>query len=358
MDNTARLIGLVDKPLLAVLQGVSAWPPPVWLMRQAGRYLPEYRAVRARAGGFLDLVFDPALAAEVTLQPRRRFDLDALILFSDILVVPLALGRALRFAEGEGPVLEALGPADLSVLEDSVNKAGRVYAPIYETLARVVELRAQEGFAATALLGFCGGPWSVAAYMIEGGAAPGFPRACAWALQEAESLDRLLAVLVESAADYLAGQVAAGAEAVQIFESHAGLLRGPDFQRFVISPTAALVAKLRAVHPDVKIIGFPRAAASDDRVRYFRETGVDALGLDQQVAPAEARALQQNGPVQGWLDPDLLRTGGEPMLEAARNMLDTLAGRPFIFNLGHGVVKDTPPEHVAALVSFVKKGGS
>lgn len=337
------------KPLLQALQGVALGPPPIWLMRQAGRYLPEYRQLRQRVPNFLELCLTPELAAEATMQPLRRYALDAAILFSDILVVPHALGQAVHFKEGEGPVLAPIrSPEDAERLS-LVGFAERV-APVFQTVERVASLVPAE----SALIGFAGAPWTVATYMVEGGSSRDFAKAKAWAIGDAEGFGVLIDLLVEATVRYLEGQVAAGAEVVQLFDSWAGVLDETSFRRWVIEPTRRIVATLREHHPGLPVIGFPRGAGLMYR-SYFLETGVTALGLDTTVPPGVARkTLQSIGPVQGNLDPLLLVAGGEAMAGAAATILDALAGGPFIFNLGHGIVQETPPEHVARLIELVR----
>jgi uroporphyrinogen decarboxylase len=335
--------------LVAALRGAAVNPPPIWLMRQAGRYLPEYREVRAKAGSFLDLCLSPALAAEVTLQPLRRFDLDAAIVFSDILMVPYALGQRVEFVEGEGPKLEPVRSArDLARLERAA--AERRFAPVYETLARV-RSKLPSG---VPVIGFCGAPWTVATYMVEGGGSKDQAQARLWAYRDPESFQRLIDLLVETSIAYLLGQVRAGAGALQIFDSWAGGLPDDEFARWCSDPTRAIVAGVKAQAPDVPIIGFPRGAGTLAQ-EYVLETGIDAIGCDTSMPLGFMReTLQKRLPVQGNLDPLLLLAGGGPMERRVAAILNTLGGAPFVFNLGHGVVPDTPPEHVARLVELVK----
>jgi uroporphyrinogen decarboxylase len=338
------------KPLLRALRGESVSPPPIWLMRQAGRYLPEYRELRQRVPGFLDLCFNPALAAEATLQPIRRYALDGAILFSDILVVAYGLGRPVSFREGEGPVLDPLrSAAELSAL--SLEGFGERVAPVYETVRRVATVLSSS----TTLIGFAGAPWTVATYMVEGGTSRDFATVRRWALGDPQSFAKLIDQVTEATIRYLAAQIAAGAEAVQLFDSWAGVLPEHAFRRWVIEPTRRIVAALKDTAPSVPVIGFPRGAGLMYRA-YFAETGVNALGLDTMVPLAIARkALQPMGPVQGNLDPLLVVIGGEAMEKAAQDVLQALRDGPFVFNLGHGLVPETPPEHVAALVELVRR---
>jgi uroporphyrinogen decarboxylase len=342
--------GTVSKPILDVLAGRRISPPPVWLMRQAGRYLPEYRAVRQKAGSFLDLVFTPELAAEVTLQPVRRFGFDAAILFSDILVIPHALGQKLEFVEGEGPRLEPLAdrPA-LARLKPRADAA--VLAPVYETVRRVKD--ALDGN--TALLGFCGAPFTVATYMIAGHGTADQAPARLFAYGDPEGFARLIDVLVESSIDYLAGQLAAGADAVQIFDTWAGVLPPEEFARWSIVPTRRIVEGLRRRVAGAKVIGFPRRAGSN-LPRYAAETGVDAVGLDWTVDAAFVRREVQNRvAVQGNLDPLALLAGGAALDRAVEAVLAAFAEGPFIFNLGHGILAQTPIAHVEQMLAWVRR---
>jgi uroporphyrinogen decarboxylase len=346
-----RSVGPEAKPFLQALSGKALTPPPVWLMRQAGRYLPEYRATRAKAGSFLDLCFSPDLAVEVTLQSIRRFGFDAAILFSDILVVPHALGRRVGFVEGEGPKLDPYQPSDLSGLKPGEIRNSLL--PVFETVKRVRRALPAD----VALIGFAGAPWTVATYMVEGGSGSDFGAVKRFALGDPDSFQKLIDVLVDATAEYLVAQVEAGAEALQLFDSWAGVLSEPEFMRWSIAPTRAIAEKVKAACPGVPIIGFPRGAGML-YADYARETGVDALGLDFTVPLDFARALQTRVPVQGNLDPQLLAVGGEAMRRAISDILDALSGAPFVFNLGHGVLPETPPENVAELVSLVRAGPS
>ncbi len=346
--------------LLQPFAGQSLATPPIWLMRQAGRYLPEYRDVRAKAGGFLDLVYNPELAAEVTLQPIRRYGFDAAILFSDILVVPDALGQPLRFAEGEGPLLEPIGDVkNLSRLRAAATR------PKFQRVAETVQRLRQDLPSETALIGFCGAPWTVATYMVEGKGSKDQAAARLWAYRAREGFQKLIDLLVEVSIDYLACQVAAGADVLQIFDTWAGSLPDDEFDRWVVEPTKAIVAAMKEKHPDVPIIGFPRGAGGA-ALWYVTETGVDGLGCDTAMPPymmgeafdGEVRTFGPKGTekivIQGNLDPLLLVVGGPAMEERVNEILDLMAGKPFIFNLGHGIVPQTPPENVARLVEVVR----
>ena len=322
---------------------------PVWLMRQAGRYLPEYRALRAQAGGFLDLCLTPDRAVEITLQPVRRFGMDAAILFSDILIVPHALGQALDYREGEGPVLEPIrSAADLEKL--SLARLGERIAPV---LATVSGVRAAQPAECT-LIGFAGGPWTVAAYMVDGHGTKGggeFPQAKKMAYAAPDLFDRLIALVEAATIEYLAAQADAGAECLQIFDSWAGLLDDHLFARYVVEPTFRIVAAVKARHPGIRIIGFPRLSGLHYPA-YAARTKVDALGLDTTVPLNFARVASL--PTQGNLDPALLMEGGEPLRRGVRTIVEAVKGKPHIFNLGHGVSQFTNPDHVAQLVEAVR----
>jgi uroporphyrinogen decarboxylase len=335
------------KPLLAVLKGERRDPPPVWMMRQAGRYLPEYRELRSAKGGFLDLVYDSEAAAEVTLQPLKRFPLDAAILFSDILIVPFALGQNLAFVAGEGPRLTP--PLASSALEDLSPFPARL-EPIYETVARV-KARLDP---ATTLIGFAGAPWTVATYMVAGEGSRDQSPARRMAYGDPGRFAAIIERIEAVTFDYLSGQIAAGAEAVQLFDSWSGSLAPAEFERWVIGPTARLVERLKARHPKVPVIGFPKGAGGKLGA-YARETRVAAIGLDETVDPAWAhKELPKRLPVQGNLDPLALLAGGDALKAAVRRILDALAERPHIFNLGHGILQETPIAHVEELMALLK----
>ena len=333
--------------LLDTLRGKSGPRPPVWLMRQAGRYLPEYRALRAEKGGFLELVHDSEAAAEVTLQPIRRFGFDGAILFSDILVIPHALGQDLAFLEGEGP---HLSPPLVDAALGSLEAVPERLAPIYRTVRLVREQLGTD----TTLLGFAGSPWTVATYMIAGQGSRDQHAARVMAYRDPGALEAIVAAIVAASVEYLSGQIEAGAEAVQLFDSWAGSLAPAEFERWVIAPNAAIVAALKARHPHVPVIGFPKGAG-EKLPAYARESGVDAVGVDETVDPLwAARELPAAMPVQGNLDPLLLLAGGPALDAAARRILDAFAGRPHVFNLGHGIDKETPIPHVERLLSVVR----
>jgi uroporphyrinogen decarboxylase len=336
--------------LLQTLAGQALTPPPIWLMRQAGRYLPEYRAVRARTGSFLELCYTPALAAEVTLQPIRRYGFDAAILFSDILVVPDALGQRVDFVEGEGPRLEPVrSQADLARLNGDATRTK--FARVCETVARL----RQDLPNGTALIGFCGAPWTVATYMAEGGGSPDQRAARLWAYRDPAGFGRLVEMLVEASVDYLAMQAEAGADVLQIFDTWAGSLPPREFETWVVEPTRRIVAALRAKHPQVPIIGFPRGVGRKIG-RYVAETGVQGVGCDTGIDVEHMRSLAGSGQVavQGNLDPMALIAGGEALRAQTEALLEGLAGVPHIFNLGHGILPETPVEHVAWLVERVR----
>jgi uroporphyrinogen decarboxylase len=339
-----------DSALLKALAGHSCANPPLWLMRQAGRYLPEYREVRSKVPSFLDLCLTPKLAAEVTLQPLRRFDFDAAIIFSDILIVPYALGQKVAFVEGEGPKLEAVKDS-AAILRLGQASAGNIFAPVYEAIAQVVV----ELPKSVPLLGFCGAPWTVASYMVEGGGSKDQVAARLFAYRDPEAFQRLIDLLVDTSAGHLINQVKVGASAVQIFDSWAGNLPEDEFERWCIAPTKRLVELVKSELPDAPVIGFPRGAGVLAE-RYARETAIDAIGCDTSMPVGWMQRLQLHLPVQGNLDPVLLVAGGEKLDARVRSILETLGQGPFIFNLGHGILPETPIDHVTRLVSLVKGG--
>lgn len=337
-----------NKPLLSVLQGKKAEKTPIWLMRQAGRYLPEYRALRMDKGGFLELVYDSDAAAEITLQPIRRFGFDGAILFSDILIVPYALGQGLRFEAGEGPRLSPpLTDAALASLEPI---PGRL-EPIYETVEKVkAALPAQ-----TTFLGFAGSPWTVATYMVAGRGSKEQAEARRYAYRDPTAFGEIIDAVARMTVDYLSGQVRAGVEAVQLFDSWAGSLSPAQFEQWVIAPNARIIAAFKARHPDVPVIGFPKGAGGKLGA-YARETGADAIALDETVDPVWAAAeIPPHLPLQGNLDPLALIAGGDALESAARRIISALEGRPHVFNLGHGILPDTPIAHVEQLLRLVRQ---
>ena len=338
------------KPILEVLSGRAQPIPPVWFMRQAGRYLPEYRTLRERAGSFLDLCFTPQLAAEVTLQPIRRFGFDAAILFSDILVVPHALGRRVTFEAGEGPRLEPLDKAaKLNALATAADEA--VFAPVYETIRRVKRELPARG----ALLGFCGAPWTVATYMVAGRGTGDQAPARLMAYREPQAFARMIDILVAVSSRYLVAQLRAGADAVQIFDTWAGVLPPAEFARWCIAPVQKIVASVRAEVPDAKIIGFPRGAGAS-LAAYVSEIPVNAVSIDWAAEPSFIRErVQSKAAVQGNLDPLVLLAGGPALDRAIDEILENFAQGPFIFNLGHGILPETPIAHVEQTLRRIRK---
>lgn len=349
LDHQRDQGGSAVKQLLLVLGGETVSPPPIWLMRQAGRYLPEYMEVRRSAGDFLSLCYTPHLAAEVTLQPIRRFGLDSAIIFSDILVIPDALGQGVRFEEGEGPVLESLQSADQVKRLSSVGLTERL-SPVYDAVERVAAALPDN----VALIGFAGAPWTVATYMVEGGSSRDFTTVKGWALSDASEFQRLIDILVDAIAEHLISQVRAGAEALQIFDTWAGVLPERDFIKWCIKPVKEIISRVQEVYSDVPVIGFPRGVGVQ-YVLYAIETGVHAVSIDSSVPLKWAASeLQQHCVVQGNLDPVTLMTGGDTMVSASREIVSVLGDKPFVFNLGHGILRMTPPEHVSALVEAVR----
>jgi len=335
------------RTVLSVLNGETVFPPPIWMMRQAGRYLPEYRASRAEAGSFLDLCYNPDFAVEVTLQPIRRFGFDASILFSDILVVPHALGRDLRFEEGRGPVMTPIKPDEVSGLDGATFHVN--LSPVYETVRRLrAELPAE-----TTLIGFCGAPWTLATYMIAGHGTPDQAPARLFAYRHPQEMKQLLATLADYCGDYLIRQIEAGADVVQIFDSWAGVLDEVSFEHYCIQPVRAIVDRVRQRYPSVPIIGFPRGAgALYDH--YRAASGVTALGLDWTVPVSQAKRLQAQGAVQGNLDPMRLVAGGKALDDGVDTILQGLGEGPLVFNLGHGITPETPIAHVEAMIARVR----
>jgi len=344
-EKTAATSG-EQKRLLRALDGEMLERPPWWLMRQAGRYLPEYRTLRTRAPGFIEFCLNPALASEATLQPVRRFGMDAAILFADILLVPHALGQKVDFGE-DGPILEPITEGSgISGLRQA-GFAG--LDPVYETVRLCRAALPVE----TALIGFAGSPWTVATYMVEGGASRDFRVIKAWAYRDAHGFGALIELIIDATVDYLSGQITAGVDAIQLFDSWAGVLSEASFARWVIEPTRRITARLKERFPNVPVIGFPRGAGLFYQ-RYAAESGVAAIGIDTAVPVAYARdMLQGRVAVQGNLDPIALLVGGAVMEEEVRAIRAALGGGPFIFNLGHGVLPQTPPRHVAALARLL-----
>ncbi len=337
-------------PVWQVLDRHKQTRPPIWLMRQAGRYLPEYREIRARAGSFLDLCYTPSLAAEVTLQPIARFDMDAAILFSDILVIPDAMGRSVRFEQGEGPRLEPIDVDDIAALRD--DGVVERLAPVLETVRLVREKLADD----KTLIGFCGAPWTVATYMIAGRGTPDQMPARRFARAEPVAFAELIDRLTEASMVYLTAQIEAGADVVQVFDSWAGVLDEVAFERWCIAPMTRIVKHIRAHAPHARVIGFPKGAGLNLE-RYVRATGVDGVSVDWTVPLSYARDVVQDlAAVQGNLDPLWLISGGEAMAEEVDRIVETLNDGPFVFNLGHGIRPETPIDHVTALVRQVREG--
>lgn len=336
-----------DDAIQSVLRGERVDPPPVWLMRQAGRYLPEYRALRAEKGGFLELVHDSEAAAEVTLQPLRRFDLDAAILFSDILVVPHAMGQDLWFETGEGP---RLAPRIVDTVLERLTPHPERLDPVYQTL-RLLKQQMPKG---RALLGFAGSPWTVATYMVDGQGSKDHGAARRMAYGDRARFAALIDAIVEMTVSYLIGQISAGADAVQLFDSWAGSLAPDEFMRWVVTPNRTIVDKVRLACPNTPIIGFPKGAGAK-LVDYALGTGVDAVGIDETIDPVWADAVLPKGlPVQGNLDPLLLIAGGDALDARIDAIHQAFLARPHIVNLGHGILPDTPIAHVEQMVRRVR----
>ena len=338
-----------DKLLVRALRGETVERPPVWFMRQAGRYLPEYRQVRERAGSFLGLCYNPEAATEVTLQPVERFDLDAAIIFSDILVVPQALGQSVDFREGVGPVLEPIrSAAELDRLGRTEEMIERL-EPVLETVRRTREALDDD----VALIGFAGAPWTLATYMVEGGGSRDHARVKRWALSDPEGFRQLVDKLVRATSAFLIAQIEAGVDAVQIFDTWAGALPAPEMRRWSLDVIAAVTRRVKEEHPRVPVIAFPRGVGTG--YANFVDAGVDALSLDPTVTLEWAeRILHPQVALQGNLDPQFVVVGGAPMREAAQEILRVLGGGSFVFNLGHGLVPETPPAHVAELAALVQ----
>ena len=337
----------ISKPLLSVLNGTKTDTLPLWLMRQAGRYLPEYRALRAEKGGFLELVHDSAAAAEVTMQPIRRFGFDGAILFSDILVIPHAMGQDLWFETGEGP---RLAPKLVDISLSALQRAPERLAPVIETVRQVkAALPAQ-----TTFLGFAGSPWTVATYMVAGQGSREQAETRRFAYRDPKAFGEIITAIADLTVDYLSDQIEAGVDAVQLFDSWSGSLSPQQFEHWVIAPNVRIISKLKARHPHAVIIGFPKGAGGK-LPAYAREVGADAIGLDETVDPNWAHHnLPKDLPVQGNLDPLALITGGETLDQAITGIIDAFQDRPHIFNLGHGILPDTPIAHVEALVARIR----
>ena len=335
------------RKIMRVLSGETLTPPPLWLMRQAGRYLPEYRETRAKAGSFLDLCYTPEHAAEVTLQPIRRYGFDAAILFSDILVIPDALKRNVRFTEGHGPEMDPIDETGIPALKPEGVIA--YLEPVMETVRRLRRDLPTE----TTLLGFCGAPWTVATYMIAGHGTPDQAPARLFAYRYPQAFEHLLMLLAEISADYLVAQIDAGADAVQIFDSWAGVLGEKEFEAFAVKPVAKIIASIKSRRPQARIIAFAKGAGYLLKT-YRQKTGADAIGLDWSVPLAFARELQKDGPVQGNLDPMRVVAGGKALEDGIDEILQQLGHGPLIFNLGHGITPQADPANVARLVERVR----
>lgn len=341
------------KPLLKILNRERSEQVPFWFMRQAGRYLPEYLELRKQAGSFLDLVYNPDQASEVTMQPIRRFGMNGAILFSDILVIPQALGQALRFETGEGPKLDSISNSQ-ELKNLNIDKIDQTLSPIYETISLTASKIKLEGFDQTSLIGFAGSPWTVACYMVEGGGSKTFEKTKKWAYQNPDSFAKLINIISEATIHYLLKQIEAGVETVQLFDSWSGILDENNFDNWVIDPTAKIVAAIKEKYPEIPVIGFPREAGAKS-IQYIKNTGVNAIGLDYSMPTQWAKDnLQSILPVQGNLDPVALLAGGDILENSALKILETFSDKPFIFNLGHGVIKETPVEHVEQLSQIIR----
>lgn len=341
---------IIRRKLLDVLNGATVSPPPIWLMRQAGRYLPEYRATRAQAGSFLQLCYSPDLATEVTLQPIRRYGFDAAILFSDILVIPDALKRNVRFVEGSGPKMDPIDADAIMALDTT--KVLEHLKPVMQAVQQIRAGLPQE----TTLLGFCGAPWTVATYMIAGHGTPDQAPARLFGYRHRKAFAHLLNLLADISADYLVAQIDAGADAVQIFDSWAGVLGEAEFEAFAIQPVARMIRSVRAQRPRAKIIAFAKGAGMNLKT-YRQRTGADMIGLDWSVPLSFAAELQKDGPVQGNLDPMRVVAGGVALSEGIDAILQTLGNGPLVFNLGHGITPEANPDHVSQLVEQVRRHG-
>ncbi len=346
-------MGMAEKTILRALAGETLETPPIWMMRQAGRYLPEYRATRAQAGDFLSLCYNSKLAAEVTLQPIRRYGFDASILFADILLLPQALGADLWFVTGEGPRLSTIETqADF----DKLNAASAIHEtlnPVYET----VRILRRELPKETTLIGFAGAPWTVATYMVAGRGTPDQGPAHKLKDENPEVFDQIINILIEGTVDYLSKQIEAGAEVVKLFDSWAGSLKGADFDRYALEPAKKIIAELKARHPDVPVIAFPRGAG-ERYVGFAKATGADCVALDDGVTPEWAAAnVQVDGCVQGNLKSSHMVTGGQDLVEETRKIVEAFGKGPHIFNLGHGITPDADPENVQLMIDTVRNGG-
>lgn len=336
------------KSLLEILKSKSETPvPPTWMMRQAGRYLPEYRTLRTKAGSFLDLAYNPDLASEVTLQPIDRYGMDGAILFSDILIIPHALGQGLEFKEGEGPVLNT---KDLTNL--SLKNCNETLSKIYKTVEKV-KADLNDNYPQTSFIGFSGGAWTVACYMIQGHGKTNFPKIFDLIESNPEELDRVMDLVVQSTIEYLNGQASAGVDVLKIFDSWAGLLKTKDqFDRYITQPTKQIIDGVRDTHPNMPFIGFPRHVPIEWLDDYIKQTNIDGLAVGEDIKLSDVKT---DIVLQGNLDNQLLLAGGDDLKQGTQNILDEMVGRPFIFNLGHGIIKETPPEHVQMVLDVIRK---
>ncbi len=336
-----------NRSIIQIMNGEKIIKPPIWMMRQAGRYLPEYKSTRKEAGSFLDLCYNPKLAVKVTMQPIHRFGFDAAILFSDILVIPDALKVGVRFEEGRGPILETVDASAIAKLDSS--KVIEHLSPVLETVSRLRSELPDE----TTLLGFCGAPWTVATYMIAGHGTPDQGPARQFSLNDPKAFQMLMDVLIDASAQYLIAQLKAGADAVQIFDSWASVLDEAQFNQWCIEPVKAIVLKVRDEIPDAKIIGFPKGVGVFYQ-NYAKQTGVDMLGLDWTIPMSFAQQLQKTCPIQGNLDPKRLIAGGRALDEGIDRILEHLGDGPLVFNLGHGITPETNIAHVEQMVARVR----
>ncbi len=335
--------------LHTVLNGQITTPPPIWLMRQAGRYMADYRKLRTKADGFLNLCLTPDWAATVTMQPMDKFDLDAAIIFADILLIPHAFGQELNFIAGKGPVLKAIKQGH-PVPEYHHDHLLKTLDPIFKAIEEV-RLRLDD---TKSLIGFAGAPWTVAAYMIEGQGSKSFVQSRAWALQHPKQMHRLLDTLVRASIDYLDHQIQSGADVIKLFDSWAGLVPPADRQNWIYDPTARIVQALKQKHPEIPVMAYPRGLPLSIYPNYIDQTGVDCVTVSETIEPAAMADLPTNVVVQGNLDPARLIAGGKPMEQGVENILIKMEGRPFVFNLGHGVDKSTPTAHVQKLVDMIR----
>ena len=344
----------MKKLILQNLKGEKTEKVPFWFMRQAGRYLPEYRDLRQKSGGFLNMVYDPEIASEITLQPIRRFGMDAAILFSDILVVPQALGQELKFESGEGPKLNPIRSSN-SIKKLNPENIDETLSPIYETIESVCKKLTQENFEETTLIGFAGSPWTVACYMVEGGSSRNFEIIKQWAYGSPDEFQKLIDIISVATIHYLLRQIKAGAEAIQLFDSWAGVLDETNFQRWVIDPTTKIIQGIKKEYPGTPIIGFPRQVGTQT-IEYIEKTGIQAVGLDYT---APCNWILENIPsgitIQGNMDPLYLLSGNMAMEKTVLDILEKFSDRPFIFNLGHGVIKETPVKHVEKLCQIIRE---